>query len=123
MTDPAMRERAALDVLGKLPNGWRVSPGNWDPGVRRWIVEARGPHPGRGRKPEVMTGTGEDELAAMADLAIRLDERRRPEPAEELERRGRLAYLEGAEAKSRDAEGRPLTGDELERVTKRYPSG
>ena len=33
------------------------------------------------------------------------------------------AFLEGAEERSRDAEGRPLTSEELERVTKRYPEG
>ena len=36
---------------------------------------------------------------------------------------GRLAYLGGAEERSRSAEGRPLTADELERVTRRYPTG
>jgi ssDNA-binding Zn-finger/Zn-ribbon topoisomerase 1 len=34
-----------------------------------------------------------------------------------------LAFADGAEAQSRDAEGRPLTPGELERVTKRYPEG
>jgi hypothetical protein len=38
--------------------------------------DPRGPHPGRGKTPETITGTGEDELAAMTDLRIRLDERR-----------------------------------------------
>jgi hypothetical protein len=83
-------------------------------------VTARGPHPGRGKAPETNTGPGEDELAAMADLRILLDDRRRPERAADLDQRGRLAYLDGAEARSRDAEGRPLTGDELKRVTRRY---
>ena len=71
--------------------------------------------------PETITGTGEDELAAMIDLAIRLGERRRAEKVAEIDRRGRAAFLEGAEAHSQDAEGRPLTADELERVTRRYP--
>jgi hypothetical protein len=64
-----------------------------------------------------------DELAAMVDLRIRLDERRRAAKLADIDRRGRLAYLEGAEAHSQAAEGRPLTGDELGRVTKRYPEG
>jgi hypothetical protein len=59
----------------------------------------------------------------MADLGIQLDERRRPGRLEEIGRRGRVAFLEGAEAQSREAEGRPLTDDELERVTRRYPEG
>jgi hypothetical protein len=48
LTDPAKRERAALDVLDLLPDRWAV---------------------GRGKYPETITGTGEDELAAMTDLA------------------------------------------------------
>ena len=90
MTDPAKRERAALDVLSRLPNGWRVGPATYDPGTRRWIVTARGRHPGRGRQPETITGTGEEELAAMTDLAILLDERRRRELLDAIERRSRL---------------------------------
>ena len=58
----------------------------------------------------------------MVDLRIRLDERRNAEKLlAEIERRGREAFLRGAEEQSRAAEGRPLTADELERVTKRYP--
>ena len=53
--------------------------------------------------------------------AIRLDERRRDEKLAEIDRRGRAAFLEGAEERSRTVEGRPLTAYELERVTKRYP--
>lgn len=101
MTDPAKRERAALDVLARLPEGWRVGPMSYDPGTRRWSVTARGPHPGRGKAAETVTGSGEDEIAAMTDLAVLLDERRRPEQAVDLERRSRSAYLDGAEARSR----------------------
>ena len=121
MTDPAKRDRAALDVLALLPEWWAVGPTSYDPGTGRWTWTARGPHPARGKYPETITGTGEDELAAMIDLRIRLDERRRAAKLEAIDRRGRLAYLDGAEAQSQAGEGRPLTGDELERVTKRYP--
>lgn len=55
------------------------------------------------------------------DLRIRLDERFRADKLAEIDRRGRGAFLEGAEERSRKVEGRPLTADELERVTKRYP--
>ena len=71
--------------------------------------------------PKTITGTGENELAAMIDLTIRLDERRRDEKLAEIDRRGRAAFLDGAEERSRAVEGRPLTAYELERVTKRYP--
>ena len=57
----------------------------------------------------------------MTDLRIRLDERHRDDKLAEIDRRGRAAFLDGAEERSRTVEGRPLTADELERVTKRYP--
>ena len=121
MTDPAMRERAALDVLALLPEWWAVGRTSYDPGTGRWTWTARGPHPGRGKFPETITGTGLDELTAMIDLRIRLDQRRRAEELAEIDRRGRAAFLEGAEQRSQAAEGRPLTADELEPVTRRYP--
>ena len=93
MTDPAKRERAALDVLALLPEWWAVGPTSYDPGIGRWTWTARGPHPGRGKAPETIAGTGEDELAAMTDLRIRLDERRRPEQLEAIDRRGRVPVL------------------------------
>jgi hypothetical protein len=58
MTDPALRERAALDVLALLPEWWRVGPATYDPGTGRWTITARGPHPGRGKVPETLTGRG-----------------------------------------------------------------
>ena len=33
MTDPAKRERAALDVLALLPEWWSVGPTSYDPGA------------------------------------------------------------------------------------------
>ena len=69
------RERVALDLLKLLPDGWRVGRACWNPGTRRWAITARPPHPGRGMYPETITGTGDDELAAMIDLRIRLDDR------------------------------------------------
>ena len=118
---PAKRERAALDVLELLRYRWALGPTSYDPGIGRWSYTARGPHPGRGKYPETITRTGEDELAAMIDLRIRLDERRRDDKLAEIDRRGRAAYLEGAEERSSMVEGRPLTAYELLRVTKRYP--
>lgn len=123
MTDPAIRERAALDVLARLPDGWRVGPTSYDPGTRRWSIAARAAPTGlRSRPPETLTGHGADELAAFADLRMKLDERRKAERLDDIERRSRAAFLEGAEERSQAVEGRPLTADEQERVTKRYPT-
>ena len=72
--------------------------------------------------PKTITGTGEDELAAMIDLAIQLDERRRDEKLADIDRRGRAAFLDGAEERSQATQGRPLTANEQERVTRRYPA-
>ena len=117
MTDLALRERAALDVMVLLPEWWAVGPTSYDPGTGRWSFTARGPHPGRGKMPETIIGTGEDELAAMTDLAIRLDERRRSDQLAAIDRRGRAAFLDGAEERPMTVEGRPLTAYELKRVT------
>ena len=38
MTDPAKRERAALDVLALLLDRWAVGPMSYDPGIGRWSV-------------------------------------------------------------------------------------
>ena len=57
----------------------------------------------------------------MVDLRIRLDERFRADKLDEIVRRGCAAFLEGAEERSTMVDGRPLTTDKLERVTKRYP--
>ena len=107
------RPRAPPVPLGPRPDVLR-------PRHRRWSYTARGPHPGRGKHPETITGTGEDELAAMIDLRIRLDERRRDEKLEEIDRRD-ARLPRGSRGAVQDGEGRPLTADELERVTKRYP--
>ena len=104
------------------PNGGPSGQRSYDPGTGRWSYTARGPHPGRGKYPETITGTGEDELAAMIDLRIRLDDRQRDDKLADIDRRGRAAFLDGAEERSGAVEGRPLTADELERVTKRYPA-
>lgn len=105
----------------RLPPGWHVGPPTYDPGLHRWSVTARSPQPGRRQPPETITETGEDELAALTYLAIRLQERRTTEATARLRTRGRLAYLEGAEEHSRRTRGRGLTGEELERVIENYP--
>jgi hypothetical protein len=121
MTDVAARESAALDILARLPEWWRVGPATYDPGTRRWSMTARSRPGGRLRPPETLTSRGEDELAAMAEQRSLLDERRRAEKLAEIDRRGRAAFLEGAEEQSRDVQGRPLTSREQRRVIRRYP--
>lgn len=104
------------------PARWHVGPVTYDPGVRAWSVTARGPHPGRGKAPETVTGTGEDEAAALRALDDRLRGVPRPDGGriDELRRRLRLAYIEGAEEWSRTDARRGLTTLELAGLIRRY---
>ncbi len=106
-----------------LPTRWRVGPTGHDPGHSMWLVSAIGPHPGRGKVPQSVTGTGEDEVAALRDLDDQLRGIPRPDGGrmEERRRRLRLAFLEGAEEHSRLEHGRGLTTGELDRVLPHYP--
>jgi hypothetical protein len=121
-TDPDAREAAWDAVHEALPARWTVGLPSRHPHTGLWSVTAIGPHPGRGEQPQTVSGTGEDETAALRDLDDRL--RGVPQPdgsrMDELRRRLRLAYLEGAEEWSREHEGRGLAGDELGRVIGRY---
>ena len=121
ITDPAKRERAALDVLALLPEWWAVRPTSYDPRTGRWTWTARGRHPGRGEHPTRSPEPARTRWPRWWTFRIRLGERQQDEKLAEIDRRGRAAFLEGAKAQSQAAEGRPLTADELERVTKRYP--
>jgi hypothetical protein len=71
----------------------------YDPGRHAWSVTAHGPLPGRSKAPQIVTGTGADEVAALHDLDDRLRAVPRPDGGrlEELDRRLRQAYGEGAE--------------------------
>jgi hypothetical protein len=60
-------------------------------------------------------GSGVDELGAVTDLAMTLEERASSEAFAEIEERARLAYVAGAEEESGRL-GRPLTDDELQRI-------
>ena len=74
------RREAAWDAVHEaLPARWHVGPPTFDPGVVRpdglmgaFTVTARGPHPGRGKTPQTVTGTGDDETAALRELDERL---------------------------------------------------
>lgn len=118
------REAAWDAVHEALPARWTVGRASMaDPLTRRWSVTARGPHPGRGKIPQSVTGTGQDETAALRDLDDRL--RGVPTPdgtaLDALRRRLRLAYVDGAEEWTRQNVGRGLTRDELERIIHRAP--
>jgi hypothetical protein len=87
--------------------------------LHRWEVSAFGQTHGRhGGPPVTVTGTGEDAVAALRDLDDRL--RGVPQPdgsrMEELQRRARLAYFQGAVDQWPD-----MTAGELERVIERAP--
>jgi len=117
------REAAWGAVHEALPARWQVGPVTLrEPTAGVWSVTAIGPHPGRGKMPQTVTGTGQDEIAALRELDDRL--RGVPHPdggrLNELRRRLRLAYIEGAEDWSREHAGRGLTTDELRRVAARF---
>jgi len=59
------REAAGSAVHEALPARWHVGPVSFDPGRHAWSVTAHGPLPGRGKAPQVVTGTGPDEVAAL----------------------------------------------------------
>jgi hypothetical protein len=85
-------------------------------------VTARGPHPGRGKAPVTVSGTGDDETASLRDLDDGLRGVPKPEGnrMDELRKRLRLAYLEGAESWSRENVGRSMTEREMAGVAPRY---
>ena len=64
-TDP--RGAAWFAVHDALPAYWSVGPVTFDPGRGSFSVTARSPHPGRGKMPVTVTGTGAAEIAALTD--------------------------------------------------------
>ena len=118
------RDDAWDAVHEALPAGWTVGPPTFDPGVPGWSVTARTGDYSRIKRPQTVTGTGEDEVEVAALRA--LDDRLRgvPQPQgsrmAERERRIRLANLEGAEEWSREMTGRGQTEGELEGVVRRF---
>jgi hypothetical protein len=125
-------ESAWSGVHEALPARWHVGPISYDPGVVRadgqrgaFSVTAREPHPGRGKHPQTVSGIGDDEVGALRDLDDRLRGVSRPDGSrmEELRRRLRLAYVEGAEEWSLDHSGRQLETRELQAVVGRFRTG
>ena len=114
----------AWDALfDAVPPRWHVGRPSFDRERGAWVVTAWGPTRGRSRTPQSVSGMGEDEAAALRDLNDRLpgvpDPNRRR--TEELGRRLRKAYVDGAEAFARETFDRALRTDELERIIGRYP--
>jgi hypothetical protein len=115
------RHRAWDDIQDLLPDRWRVGPTSFDPGRHQWSVSARSPkYAGRLRPPAVVTGAGEDELAALTHLALKLRELANVERKMAIDERARAVYVQGAEEHSRATLGRAPTPDELRRVVERY---
>jgi len=118
------REAAWFAVHDALPPGWRVGPATYGRGRHLWSVTARGSHPGRGKAPVTVIGSGEDELAAVGDLDARL--RGAPRPGEDaarreaLNRRLRLAFYQGATDEMARF-GRTFDAADVRRVLGRYP--
>jgi hypothetical protein len=119
------RDAAWNSLWEAVPARWTVGPVTRDPGALRsdghpgaFSVTARGPHPGRGKAPQTVTGTGDDETAALRDLDATLRERSADGSyLEELRPRLRLAYVDGAEEWTRENVGRQMTRDELGRAS------
>ena len=118
-TDP--RHRAWDLIHDLIPAGWQVGPTSrsQDPSRTAWTVAARGPIRGRRKPPESIAVEGEDELAALTDLALALREYGKPDRMAAIERRARLAYYRGAQEWSLEATGEPMTADVQERVLER----
>lgn len=64
---------AAWDALHEaLPARWIVGLPSRHPSTGVWSITAIGPHPGRGKIPQTVTGAEDDEIAALRDLDDRL---------------------------------------------------
>ena len=114
----------AWDALyDSLPGRWHIGKPTYAPARAAWSVTAWGPQPGRGRAQQTVTGTGDTAVSALRDLDDRLRRVQTPNgagPMDELHRQLRMAYVDGAEAFSREILDRALTTDELGRIIERY---
>ena len=114
-------ERAWVDIHDLVPKWWRVGRPTYERGRDRWTVSAISrKYSGRLRAPATVTGEGEDELAALTDLVMKLRELRAIEQRMAIEAKARAAYIGGAEDHSRATLGRSLTQDELKRIIARF---
>lgn len=111
-------EAAWSAVHEALPARWRVGPPTFDPGEGHWSVTARSGTRGRGKPPICVSGTGETPEAALRALDDLLRGVPKPDGTklDELRRRLRLAYVQGAFEGWAD-----MTAEDLERVIARAP--
>jgi hypothetical protein len=115
------REEAWDAVHEALPARWAVGLPSQHPSSMTWSITARGPHPGRGKHPQTVTGSGEDETAALRDLDDRLRGSAMPVGRmDDLRARLRLAYVAGAEEWTRGDLGRGMTREELDGIVTRF---
>ena len=100
------------------------------PGPRRELVLAEPPRVGRVEvqaiEQDLLDGEGGEDLGHGATgwgkvVDMRCDAQMTAQRIAELNRRLRLAFIQGAEERSRLEQGRGLTADELRRVLRRYP--
>jgi len=92
LTSAAQHREVAWDAVHEaLPAGWRAGLASRDVLTGKWSVAAVGPHPGRGKMPEAVSGNGDDEASALHDLAGRLTAVPAPHGSRMDELRGRLA--------------------------------
>ena len=98
-----------------------LGPTSYDPAPGAGPTRHVDPHPGRGKYPETITGTGEDELAAMIDLRLQLDERR----GDRLAPIDRLGSLGGSSGRERSCSefGRSWDSAEPSGSCRQYPEG
>jgi hypothetical protein len=121
VTFEALRE--AWDALyDSLPARWHIGRPTYDARGAGWSVTGWGPSNGGGDAPHTMTGTGNTEVAALRDLDKRFGGVPRPNLSrmDEFRHQLRKAYVDGAEAFSRETLERGLTTNELGRIIQRY---
>jgi hypothetical protein len=113
----------AWEVLyDSLPPRWNIGMPTYDAGRGAWSVTASGPGVAGGEPSQSVTGSGRSEAAALRDLDSRLRGVPRPSRAriDALRYQLRLAYVDTAEAFSRENFDRGLTTKELARIIRRY---
>ena len=114
---------SAWDALyDSLPGRWHIGMPTYDATAGTWSVTAWGPGIAGREHSQSARGTGETEAAALRALDDCLRALPRPNLAmmDELRHQLRMAFVDGAEAFSREALDRGLTTHELRRIIQRY---
>lgn len=113
----------AWDALhDSLPARWHIGKPRYEMRGAGWSVTGWGPSFDGDQPPQSVTGTGDTEVAALRDLDKRFGGLPRPNRSrmDEFRHQLRMAYVDGAEAFSREALERGLTTNELGRLIQRY---